>query len=167
MRPISLTRIRKTEVRNEKVDDPKRRSVMHIVVFNGNSFHSTGGQEDDQEIPITHTSAASGEEMYLSYCAACHGTSGKGDGPAASELKTPPTNLTIICPKSQCGQFPNGYVAQAIATGPQEAKAHGSKDMPVWGPLFRSLNRGSSTPSADVQLRINNLSNYIESLQVK
>ena len=120
-----------------------------------------------KKVPIQHTSAASGEEMYLSYCAACHGTSGKGDGPAASEFKTPPTNLTIICPKSQCGQFPNGYIAQVIKTGPQDAKGHGSKDMPVWGPLFGSLNSTSSTKSADVQLRINNLSKYIESIQVK
>ena len=120
-----------------------------------------------KKVPIKPTSAASGEEMFNSYCAACHGKDAKGDGPAASEFKTPPTNLTIICPKSQCGKFPDGYIAQVIATGAQNAKAHGSKDMPVWGPLFGLLNRTSSTKSADVQLRINNLSEYIESLQVK
>jgi hypothetical protein len=119
-----------------------------------------------KKVPIKPTSAASGEEMYISYCAACHGTSGKGDGPAASEFKTPPTNLTIICPKSQCGQFPSGYIAQVIENGPQDAKAHGSKDMPVWGSLFRSLHSTSSTDSM-VKLRINNLSKYIETLQVK
>src|SRR5512135_814625 len=120
-----------------------------------------------KKVPMKPTSAASGEEMYISYCAACHGTSGKGDGPAASEFKTPPTNLTIICPKSQCGKFPDGYIAQVIETGPQNAKAHGSKDMPTWGPLFGSLSRASSTKSAEVKLRINNLSDYIESLQVR
>jgi hypothetical protein len=119
-----------------------------------------------KKVPITRTSAASGEEMYNSYCAACHGTSGKGDGPAASEFKIPPTNLTIICPKSQCGKFPDGYIAQVIETGPQNAKAHGSKDMPVWGPLFSALS-GAKTKQAEVKLRINNLSKYIESIQVK
>ena len=119
-----------------------------------------------KKVPMKQTSAASGEEMYISYCAACHGTSGKGDGPAASEFKTPPTNLTIICPQSQCGQFPNGYISQVIETGPQNAKAHGSKDMPVWGPLFSALHSTSSTQS-EVKLRINNLSKYIESIQVK
>ena len=120
-----------------------------------------------KKVPMTPTSAGSGEEMYMSYCAACHGMSGKGDGPAASEFKTPPTNLTIICPKSQCGTFPDGYIAQVIETGAQNAKAHGSKDMPVWGPLFSKLTSSSGTKTAEVKLRINNLSKYIESLQVK
>ncbi len=120
-----------------------------------------------KKVPIPHTSVASGGEMYHAYCASCHGTSGQGDGPAASEFKTPPTNLTIICPKPQCDKFPDGYIAQVIETGAQNAKAHGSKDMPVWGPLFGSLNRASGTKSAEVQLRIKNLSDYIESLQLQ
>lgn len=124
-------------------------------------------QKTIKKVPIKPTSMASGQEMYKAYCAACHGPEGKGDGPAASEFKTPPTNLTIICPKSECGKFPDGYIAQVIETGPQNAKAHGSKDMPVWGPLLRSINAASSTKSADVQLRINNLSDYIQSIQVK
>jgi hypothetical protein len=151
-----------------------KKSTIHSTVLLCALLFSTATLAMAQEakktikkVPITQTSAASGQEMFNSYCAACHGTSGKGDGPAASEFKTPPTNLTIICPKSQCGKFPDGYIAQVIGTGAQNAKAHGSKDMPVWGPLFGSLNRTSSTKSAQVQLRINNLSEYIESLQVK
>lgn len=150
-----------------------KKSTIHSAVLLCALLFSTAtlavaqeAQKTIKKVPIKPTSAASGEEMYISYCAACHGTSGKGDGPAASEFKTPPTNLTIICPKSQCGKFPDGYIAQVIATGPQNAKAHGSKDMPVWGPLFGLLHSTSSTKQ-EVQLRINNLSSYIESLQVK
>jgi hypothetical protein len=120
-----------------------------------------------KKVPITQTSPASGEEMFKAYCAVCHGPGGKGDGPAASEFKTAPTNLTIICPKSQCGNFPDGYISQVILNGPQGAKAHGSKDMPVWGPLFIALGSPSTMKPAEVQLRINNLSKYIETLQVK
>jgi hypothetical protein len=151
-----------------------KKSMIHSTVLLCALLFSTAtlalGQEAKKtikKVPIKPTSAASGEEMYKEYCAVCHGTSGKGDGPAASEFKTPPTNLTAICPKSQCGRFPDGYIAQVIKTGPQNAKAHGSKDMPVWGPLFGALSRGSSTTSSEVQLRINNLSEYIESLQMK
>jgi mono/diheme cytochrome c family protein len=110
---------------------------------------------------ITVTSAASGEEMFNVYCAVCHGKGGKGDGPAASEFKIPPTNLTLLAINNN-GKFPEPYVTQVIQSGPREAKAHGSKDMPVWGVLFSSI----SDP-ATVKLRIHNLTNYIESLQAK
>ncbi len=150
----------------------KTSTICSVVLLCALSFSTATlavaqeAQKKIKKVPIKPTSAGSGEEMYMSYCAACHGTSGKGDGPAASEFKTPPTNLTIICPQSQCGEFPHGYIAQVIETGPRDAKAHGSKDMPVWGPLFSALS-GSATKQAEVKLRINNLSKYIESLQVK
>jgi mono/diheme cytochrome c family protein len=110
---------------------------------------------------ITKTSATSGEEMFNTYCAVCHGKGGKGDGPAASEFKIPPANLTLLA-KNHDGKYPDSYVAQVIETGPRDAKAHGSKDMPVWGPLFRSIGDDAQT-----KLRIHNLSVYIESLQQK
>ena len=42
--------------------------------------------------------------------------------------------------------------------------AHGSQEMPVWGPVFRSISGGHQ---AEVQLRINNLTEYVASLQKK
>ena len=42
---------------------------------------------------VKETSPASGKEMYLQYCASCHGKEGKGDGPAAAALKAAPNNL--------------------------------------------------------------------------
>ena len=114
-----------------------------------------------KQTSIAVTSAASGEEMFNVYCAVCHGTGGKGDGSAASEFKIPPTNLTLLVLNNN-GKFPEAYVAQVIENGPREAKAHGSKDMPVWGVLFSSIG-----DPATVKLRIHNLSNYIESLQAK
>lgn len=108
------------------------------------------------------TSPASGAEMYTSYCATCHGKTGKGDGPAAPALKVTPTDLTMLSHRNG-GKFPAASVKQTIA-GDANLPAHGSKEMPVWGPVFRSLSHGDQ---ALVQLRINNLVNYIESLQVK
>jgi mono/diheme cytochrome c family protein len=111
--------------------------------------------------PIPVTSAASGEEMFNTYCAVCHGKGGKGDGPAASEFKIPPANLTLLAQKHD-GKFPESYVAQVIETGPRDAKAHGSKDMPVWGALFKSIG-----DAAETKLRIHNLAAYVETLQAK
>jgi len=111
--------------------------------------------------PASVTSAASGEEMFNTYCAVCHGKDGKGDGPAASEFKIPPANLTLLSVNNN-GKFPADHVAETIRTGPRDAKAHGSRDMPVWGPIFASM--GSS---AQVDQRINNLTKYVESLQAE
>jgi mono/diheme cytochrome c family protein len=110
-------------------------------------------------IPVT--SAASGEEMFNTYCAVCHGKGGKGDGPAASEFKIPPANLTLLAQTHE-GKYPSAYVAQVIETGPRNAKAHGSKDMPVWGTLFKSIG-----DEEQAKLRIHNLTAYVETLQAK
>jgi len=121
-------------------------------------------QDTDKKIkkaPIPMTSAASGEEMFNTYCAVCHGRDAKGDGPASGEFKIPPANLTLLA-RNHDGKFPSDYVAQVIMFGPRDAKAHGSKDMPVWGELFKRLG-----DSASVQQRIHNLSTYIESMQAK
>jgi mono/diheme cytochrome c family protein len=113
-------------------------------------------------VPVKQTSAASGKEMYTTYCAVCHGTDGKGGGPAASALKAPPTDLTLLS-KNNGGKYPGLKVTSAIR-GESNVAAHGSKDMPVWGSLFLNLSHGHES---EVQQRVSNLSQYIESLQAK
>jgi mono/diheme cytochrome c family protein len=117
-----------------------------------------------EKVPIKPTSASSGEEMYKEYCAACHGLDGKGNGPAASALKTPPPDLSLLA-KNNEGKYPATHVVAVLTFG-SSAPAHGSAEMPVWGRLLSSLHTHRSTP-AIVQLRIKNLSDYIESLQAK
>ena len=116
-----------------------------------------------KKVRAPQTSPASGKEMYVSYCASCHGTGGKGDGPAAAALKVPPPDLTTLSRRNQA-KFPAAHVFQAIKGDTAMVVAHGSKDMPVWGPVFSSMGKGDQ---AMVQLRISNLTKYIESLQVK
>jgi mono/diheme cytochrome c family protein len=100
--------------------------------------------------------------MYNMYCAVCHGMTGKGGGPAADALKTVPTDLTTLT-KNEGGKFPSAHVASAIR-GDINVPAHGSKDMPIWGNLFWHMSQGHE---GEVQLRVANLTNYIESLQAK
>jgi mono/diheme cytochrome c family protein len=126
---------------------------------------ATDSQTSKPEIkhaPAVYTDPTSGKEMYKQYCASCHGVDGKGDGPAAPALKLPTTDLTTLTMKNK-GTFPAAHVA-AVIQGDGMTAAHGSKDMPVWGPIFRAMSGHSR---AQVQLRIRNLTTYLESIQVK
>ena len=100
--------------------------------------------------------------MFKSYCAACHGTDAKGNGPAAAALKVPPTDLTLLS-KNNGGKFPDMKVVSAIR-GDTVLPAHGTKEMPVWGQVFWSLSHGHE---GEVQQRTANLTKYIEGLQAK
>jgi mono/diheme cytochrome c family protein len=115
-----------------------------------------------QKTPVGRTSASSGKQMYWAYCAACHGTDGKGDGPASAALKSRPLDLTDLA-KRNGGKFPELRVFGAI-NGDLHVTAHGSKNMPTWGVVFGQMD---STDFARVKLRIRNLTKYIESLQAK
>lgn len=115
-----------------------------------------------KHVPIKPTSPVSGKEMYTTYCAVCHGTDGKGGGPAASALKVPPTDLTLLS-KNNGGKFPAMKVTASIH-GESATPAHGTKEMPVWGSLFFDLSGGHQS---EVQQRVANLTRYIETLQAK
>ena len=85
---------------------------------------------------------------------------GKGNGPAASALKSVPTDLTQLAASNR-GRFPENHVSQTIK-GDFATPSHGSKDMPVWGSIFASMG---TTSDGSMQLRIRNLTKYIASLQ--
>lgn len=128
----------------------------------------TVSQETQTQIkkePAPVVSAADGKKMYNAYCAACHGKTGKGDGPAAVALKEPVPDLTTLA-QSHNGKYPADYVATVLRFGAQGKAAHGSKDMPVWGPVFQSMGQTVSSTSSET-MRIYNLNRYLETLQVK
>jgi mono/diheme cytochrome c family protein len=141
-------------------------SLFGCVWVNAQTTSATpapqGAKPEIKSVPATYTSPAAGKEMYDSYCASCHGVDGKGDGPAAPALKMPATNLTALSARNR-GTFPATHVA-AVIQGSAMTPAHGSKEMPVWGPIFLTMGGHSS---AQAQLRIRNLTNYLESIQVK
>ena len=108
------------------------------------------------------TIAASGKQTYTQYCAACHGADARGNGPAAFALKTPPPDLTTLA-KRHGGKFPYDYVFDVLRFGTRFA-SHGSSDMPIWGPLFGSME---SYDEVAVRKRIKDLSDYLASQQEK
>ncbi len=105
-------------------------------------------------------SPVDGAANYQAYCAVCHGPQGKGNGPAAKALKTPPPDVTVLAKKNG-GKFSQSDVEAAIL-GTRELAPHGTQDMPVWGPVFRALD----TQDAMAKLRLQNLVQFIRSIQV-
>lgn len=132
-----------------------------VTVALGASLALCQSQPTIKNTRMQRSSPASGPEMFNMYCAVCHGKDGKGGGPAAAALKKVPTDLSQLT-KAHNGKFPGPAVAQAI-NGDQSIVAHGSKDMPIWGELFRQTGQNE----AEVRLRIANLTKYVEGLQAK
>jgi mono/diheme cytochrome c family protein len=132
--------------------------VLAVPVFVG--LCSTPMRANDAAGASKAPSPVSGREMYTSYCASCHGRDGKGDGPAAPALKTPPADLTMLSAHNN-GQFPEMRVYGAIR-GDVKVTSHGSAEMPVWGQIFRKMG-----DSAEAQMRVANLVSYLKSIQSK
>lgn len=122
----------------------------------------TAGAQASNKVPVPYTPPTGSAETYSAYCASCHGKDAKGHGPAAAALKVPPPDLTQLA-KNNHGRFPQVRVYQIVKSGGSIA-AHGSKDMPMWGPAFRSLTHQDEAAAEE---RIRNLVRYLETLQTK
>jgi mono/diheme cytochrome c family protein len=123
---------------------------------------AAGQQTTAPRRPPLIINSIAGPDTYAFYCATCHGARGRGDGPtaAALEIKTP--DLTSLARRSG-GAFPRPYVEAFVTGSGRPAPAHGSGDMPVWGPIFRSLD----PPDVRTKVRIANLVDYLESIQAR
>jgi len=104
-----------------------------------------------------------GAETFRTYCATCHGTSARGDGPLASSMRRKPANLTEIA-KRNGGEFPSELIFKVI-DGRQPVRGHGGPDMPAWGDaLLRSREAGDDERVKSV---IQALVNYLEGIQLR
>jgi mono/diheme cytochrome c family protein len=118
-------------------------------------------QTQIKEAPARAMSPADGKENFTAYCAVCHGNDAKGNGPAAPALKGPIPDLTTIA-KRNAGKF-DAVAMQRVVSGVDKPRpAHGTVDMPIWGPVFRNTQGDQATT-----LRVTNLVKYLESLQQK
>lgn len=110
--------------------------------------------------PVLVPQSLTGSTSFDLYCASCHGRGGTGDGPVGSALVTRPADLTQLS-RRHGGMFPRDEVRAFIEGSNRRAPAHGSSDMPVWGPTFHALE----TSDARVRVRLDNLVAFIESMQ--
>lgn len=103
-----------------------------------------------------------GPALYAAYCAVCHGKGGKGDGPMAKALKVPPPDLTRLAARNG-GKFPTERVQKIIASKEQVPAGHGTREMPVWGPIFSQIAWDQDLG----QIRVYNLAKHLEKIQAK
>jgi mono/diheme cytochrome c family protein len=107
---------------------------------------------------------STGEENFMRYCAACHGVSGRGDGPVSSAIFKKVPDLTQIAARNS-GEFPRQQITNAI-DGRWEIDAHGSRTMPVWGYEFWITSGAGEFSDLGVATMLSGLVDYLESLQI-
>jgi len=121
------------------------------------------GQQDAQETETARLiDSIQGPALYSAYCAVCHGKEAKGDGPMAKALKVVPPDLTRLAARNG-GKFPSDRVQKMIASKEPVPAGHGTREMPVWGPIFSQIAWDQDLG----QIRIYNLAKYLEKMQGK
>jgi mono/diheme cytochrome c family protein len=102
-----------------------------------------------------------GKDSFDAYCASCHGGDGRGDGPVARSLRNMPADLAALASRNG-NSFPRDRVTAVLTGTSRTVSAHGTTEMPIWGPLFRMFESDART-----RVRIDNLVAYLETLQVR
>jgi mono/diheme cytochrome c family protein len=147
-----------------EVDVNAKRFVLTGVLLTSSSIlagqgAATAPGKSPKGATLTHSEPESGAQLYKNYCAACHGIEGKGDGPVVKFLKVPPADLSTLARRND-GKYPADRVAETLRSGTNSG-AHGTSDMPIWGPVFQAKGKGVA------QMRIQKLTAFVESFQQK
>lgn len=155
--PVLTVREPRTREVNEGVT--KKLAVAGVVLVAGLLAAPITASAQDQ--PMKQTTP--GAEVFRTYCASCHGTTARGDGPLASAMSRKPANLTEIA-KRNGGQYPSEIVFKTI-DGRQPIRGHGGPDMPVWGDAFAKSREAGDAER--VKAVIQSLVDYLESIQLR
>jgi mono/diheme cytochrome c family protein len=141
--------------------------IASLAVFGGVMLIGVFGFEQspkkEKQAETTHLiDSIQGPALYKAYCAACHGTELKGNGPMAYSFRTKVPDLTQIETRNG-GTFPLSRVRRIISGEEILPSAHGTRDMPVWGPIFSQVAWDTDLG----RVRVDNLARYIQEKQTK
>jgi len=109
-----------------------------------------------------------GKREFMSNCAVCHGVTGKGDGSYFELLKVRVPDITTITERNK-GKFPSERIYQII-DGREMPKAHGAREMPIWGYDYKLKAAdfyidSPYDPEIFIRVRILALIDFLHSLQ--
>ena len=129
-------------------------SVIAVGIF---AFSQDRDQRQPPILPVD------GAGIFRNYCAACHGPNGRGHGPVSKALRKKVPDLTKLSRRNG-GAFPAIHVRTTIMSGSDDLlPAHGSKQMPIWGPIFHEIEFDQDLGN----VRLENVTKYLESIQRK
>jgi mono/diheme cytochrome c family protein len=137
----------------------RRTAVVGVGVLFVVAAAVSASAQKVERVPAKPLASAEGVETFKAYCSACHGVSARGDGPAAKALAKTPADLTQIA-KRHNGKF-SATDVEGVIIGNNMMMAHGSREMPIWGPIFEA----TSTDQAVMKLRVANLVKYLQAIQ--
>ena len=157
--PCPVLTVREPRPKEQQSGKVKKLAVAGAAVLAAMLMSPLAASAQDQPAKQTTT----GSEVFRMYCASCHGSSARGDGPLATAMSRKPANLTEIA-KRNGGQFPGDMVFRTI-DGRQPVRGHGGPDMPVWGDAFAKSSEAGDTDR--VKRVIQSLVDYLEAIQVR
>ena len=142
-----------------------KKMLARLTIF-GALFGATVPAQDGKRVRATQEQALivsiRGDNLYKIYCASCHGEDAKGNGPMAAWLKVAPSDLTRIAARNG-GKFPLARVDRIISGEEPLPSGHGTRAMPIWGPVFSQVTRDQDLG----RVRIDNLARYLRDIQGK
>jgi mono/diheme cytochrome c family protein len=143
-----------------------RKKMPAVLMIFGTLFAWAAAAQDGKRVRATQEQALivsiQGDNLYKTYCASCHGDAAKGNGPMAAWLKVAPSDLTRIAARNG-GKFPLARVDRIISGEEPLPSGHGTRAMPIWGPVFSQVTRDQDLG----RVRIDNLARYLRDIQGK
>ncbi len=132
-------------------------AVVSVVSVGARRQDETEPDVANQPTPLIRS--VEGPDLFRAYCASCHGLDAKGKGPDAAKFTAKTPDLTVLA-VDHSGEFPTQHVRDVIL-GDVAVTAHGSRTMPIWGPVFHQIEADVDRGS----VRLDNLIKYLQSIQ--
>ena len=135
------------------------KSLLSVMTAAGSLFLvpcAAQNQETQGEVPACLIGSIHGEALYKAYCVVCHGNDAKGSGPMSKSLRKAPADLTRIAARNG-GMFPLVRVRRVISGEETPGSGHGTREMPVWGPMFSQVEQDQDLG----HVRVDNLARYL------
>lgn len=159
--PCPVLTVREPRAREVEKSSVKKLAFAGAVFLAATLLTSSAALAQTDQPAMKQTTP--GGEVFRTYCAVCHGSSARGDGPLSANMVKKPANLTEIA-KRNGGVYPSDLVFRTI-DGRNPVRGHGGPDMPVWGDAFaKSRETEDKQRVKDV---IQSLVDYLEGIQLR